>query len=224
MSKVSEYFIKSLQDHQDHSVVQASIWTFRTIGDLRSVFAKSQVLKTSDRVKILFRGFLAIAAWLPVNLVAIPYVFAMGARKNQKFQQLHAITQGLYLGTEQAARSFSLLKKEGITCVLSILDAPVEVPKDQIKNHLWLVMEDSPEVDIRPIAEKALSFVREARQQNQKVLVHCKMGMSRSASVMVSLVQKLLGMKPKEALAYVSQMRPVIDLNFGFKKQILRSI
>lgn len=223
MNRIKEFYVKSLQNHQDHSLVQASIWSFRTVRDLRSVTKSSNVLTTADRSAILFRGVMAGLAWLPINLVAIPYIFAIGAEKKHRISQLHEIAPGLYLGTEQAAKSATVLKQEGITTVLSILDAPIEVPKDQITNHLWLVMEDYPDVDIAPIVEQALKFVHEAEQNNQKVLVHCQMGMSRSASIMVSLIQELWGMTPQEAIDYVENKRPVIDINYGFKKQILRS-
>lgn len=224
MDRIKDFYVKSLQDHQDHSIVQASIWTFRTIRDLRSVTKKSHVLTVSDRVKVLFRGLMAAVVWVPVNIIAIPYTFAVGkGSKKHHVQQLHEIAPGLYLGTDQAAKSKTLLKQEGITSVLSILDTEIDVPKDQISNHLWLLMEDYPDVDIAPIVEQALKFVHEAQQNNEKVLVHCQMGMSRSASIMVSLVQKLWGMEPKEALDFVNSKRPVIDINYGFKKQIKRS-
>lgn len=223
MIKVKDFYVKSLQDHQDHSLVQASIWTFRTIRDLRSVPAKSKILTPAHRTAVLFRGLLAALLWFPINAVAIPYIFAMGSVNKKKFkvQQLHEIAPGLYLGTDQAAKSATLLKQEGITTILSILDTKIEVPVEKDK-HLWLVMEDYPHVDIAPIVEQALRFVHDAHQNHERVLVHCQMGMSRSASIMVMLVQQLWGMEPQEALEYVKSKRMVVDINYGFKKQILK--
>lgn len=228
MNAIKDSYVKSLQDYQHHGLIQASTWTFRTIRDLRSVSHESKVLTSADRAAIFFRGMLAVLAWLPVNLLAIPYTFIVGAisknhSKPKPIRQLHEITPGLYLGSDQAAKSQAMLQKKKITAVLSILDHDIEVPKDQVSRHLRLSMEDYPDVDIAPVAEKALEFVREAQKNNQRVLVHCQMGMSRSASIMTKLVQELYGMTPEEALKQVKERRPVVDLNYGFEQQILRS-
>lgn len=228
MNAIKNSYVKSLQNYQDHGLIKASTWTFRTIRDLRSVSHESKVLTTADRAAIFFRGMVAVLAWLPVNLLAIPYTFILGAihknhQKPRPMPQLHEITPGLYLGSDQAAKSKTILKSKEITAVLSILDHDIKVPKSQVSQHLRLEMEDYPDVDIAPVAKRALEFVKEAQRNNQKVLVHCQMGMSRSTSIMTKLVQELSGMSPREALKHVKRQRSVVDLNYGFEQQILRS-
>lgn len=137
--------------------------------------------------------------------------------------QLHEITPGLYLESDQAAKSATMLKQKHIISVLSILDLNTPIPKDQVTRHKWIKLENYHDVNIAPVVEKALKFVQKSHQENQNVLVHCQMGMSRSATVMVSLMQKLWGMSPEKAIAHVKSKRPVINLNYGFKQQILRS-
>lgn len=227
MNAVVDFYTKNLQDFLDRPLIQASGWSFRTIRDLRSVTKKSDVLTTADRVAIFFRGIIAILAWFPIHLLAIPYTFIMGSLKQKNkikpIPQLHEIAPGLYLGSDQAAKSATMLKEKNITSVLSILGSETQVPKDQVTRHKWIKMEDYPDVNIAPVVEQALKFVQQSHQENQNVLIHCKMGMSRSASVMVSLMQKISGMPPEKAIAHVKSKRPVIDMNYGFKQQILRS-
>jgi protein-tyrosine phosphatase len=226
VNSIKDTYVKSLQDHQDRGLIQASTWSFRTIRDLRSLREHSDVLTRRDRAKIFFRGIGATIAWLPINLFAIPYTFTLASNRKNKpaaMPQLHKITPYLYLGTEQAAKSRRILNENKITQVLTILDHNIDVPKDQVKKHKWIAMEDYPHVDIRPAVKEALEFVRKARAKGQTVLIHCQMGMSRSASVAVAVVKALENMSPDNAIKYVKKKRPIIDLNYGFKKQILRS-
>lgn len=221
MEPVRDVYVKTLQNYQDRKLIQASIWTFRTIRDLKSVKQKSEVLTTANRVAIFFRGMMAVSVWLPVNTVAIPYTFGLGllGKKESAGPQLHQITEDLYLGTDQAARSADILKDKNITAVLSILDFDIEVP-DEVTRHKRIAIEDYPHVDLTKAIKEAKAFVKKARKNNQKILVHCNMGMSRSASIMVALVQDILDKERKDAIDYVKEKRPVIDINYGFKKQL----
>jgi protein-tyrosine phosphatase len=190
---------------------------------MRSVSHSSNVLTTSDRVAILFRGLGAALSWLPVNLVAIPYTLSRsGEPADSAVAQLNEIVPGLYLGTDQAAQSKAMLSQHGITAVLSILDYTVNVPSDQVEKHKVISIEDYPDVDIGPATQEAIVFVTKQQAKNRNVLVHCQMGMSRSASVMVGLVQEILQLTPEEAIEHVKSKRPVIDINYGFRKQLVR--
>lgn len=227
MPSIKEAYVKTLQNYQDKCLVRASIWTFRTIRDLRSLSKKSKVLTTGDRVAIFFRGMLAILIWLPVNLIAIPYILIKAAQQRKhsnprQAKQLHEILPGLYLGTIQAAKSEAILKKHNISSVLSIIDEEIEVPKNLVSNHERISIEDFPHVDLTPAIKRAKAFYKQEKENKRNVLVHCNMGMSRSASIVTALVQKNLKIGPQKALEHVKKKRRMVDLNYGFKQQLLR--
>uniref|UniRef100_A0A8D0CK85 protein-serine/threonine phosphatase n=1 Tax=Scleropages formosus TaxID=113540 RepID=A0A8D0CK85_SCLFO len=64
------------------------------------------------------------------------------------------------------------------------------------------------------------SFINKARCSGQGVLVHCKMGVSRSASTVVAFVMKQQHWTLERALAHVRERRPIIQPNEGFMKQL----
>lgn len=58
------------------------------------------------------------------------------------------------------------------------------------------------------------------RKSGQAVLVHCKMGVSRSASTVIAFLMKQQGWTLDEALNHVRERRPIVQPNEGFLKQL----
>lgn len=58
------------------------------------------------------------------------------------------------------------------------------------------------------------------RNKKSKVLVHCKMGISRSASVVIAYAMKAFNMSLEEALALVKKKRTCIKPNQAFCSQL----
>ena len=58
------------------------------------------------------------------------------------------------------------------------------------------------------------------REVGKKVLVHCKMGISRSAATVTAFAMKEYQMSLKEALAHVKERRSVVNPNDGFVAQL----
>lgn len=58
------------------------------------------------------------------------------------------------------------------------------------------------------------------REVGKKVLVHCKMGISRSAATVMAFAMKEYQMSLKEALAHVKGRRSVVNPNDGFIAQL----
>ncbi|CAB1325323.1 unnamed protein product [Coregonus sp. 'balchen'] len=64
------------------------------------------------------------------------------------------------------------------------------------------------------------TFINTARQSGQAVLVHCKMGVSRSGSTVVAYAMKQQRWSLEVALSYVRDRRPIVQPNEGFMKQL----
>lgn len=58
------------------------------------------------------------------------------------------------------------------------------------------------------------------REEGSKVLVHCKMGISRSASVIIAYVMKVKNWSLTKAFQYVKNKRGCIKPNENFLKQL----
>lgn len=58
------------------------------------------------------------------------------------------------------------------------------------------------------------------RKNNSKCLVHCKMGVSRSASTVIAYAMKEYGWSLEKAYNVVKQKRSIAQPNAGFMKQL----
>lgn len=58
------------------------------------------------------------------------------------------------------------------------------------------------------------------RAQGTRVLVHCKMGVSRSAATVIAYAMKQYGWSLEQALRHVQELRPIARPNPGFLRQL----
>lgn len=130
------------------------------------------------------------------------------------------IVDNIYLGD---ANSRYYVEELGIDRVVEIGE------RDELKNYLPLKVQtlpveisDNREVSIEPFTVKVWDFI----QTNDKpVLIHCKMGVSRSATFVLSYMIVKKGYTLHEALEYVRSKRShqYTQPNRGFMK-FLKSI
>jgi hypothetical protein len=95
--------------------------------------------------------------------------------------------KGLYLGDEFSARDFPSLERLGIDAVINCGAPVVDYPTHF--QHLELGCEDT---DGYPLLarhlDQCLSFLERCEAERRTVLVHCVMGLNRSASVMAAFL------------------------------------
>lgn len=68
--------------------------------------------------------------------------------------------------------------------------------------------------------DKTYRYIYTAMKEGSKVLVHCKMGISRSASVVIAYVMKAKNWSLAKSIQFVKSKRPCIKPNENFLKQL----
>ena len=132
---------------------------------------------------------------------------------------VNEITEGLYLGNLFTANNIEVLKNLGITKVLSLIER-FRIPKfneqDNIK-HKVILINDSLQENIIKYFGECLNFIK----GEEKVLVHCAAGTSRSATIVIAyLMWKNKEMTFEKVFNYVKEKRPVVNPNLAFQDQL----
>ncbi|CBY37382.1 unnamed protein product [Oikopleura dioica] len=125
----------------------------------------------------------------------------------------------LYLGSEWNAANSDELEENKITHILNVTKEIDNFypEKFHYKNILLYDLEDSNLLDHW---ETTFRFIDSARMKGGHVLVHCKMGISRSASTVCAYLMKSLNWSLEQALAHVKKRRAIANPNDGFIEQL----
>jgi protein-tyrosine phosphatase len=68
--------------------------------------------------------------------------------------------------------------------------------------------------------EEAYDFFEECQTNNKKVLVHCYMGSSRSASTIIYYMIRKYNYSFDDAFQYLKERRPHVNLNTNFESEL----
>jgi len=79
-----------------------------------------------------------------------------------------------------------------------------------------LTLDDHPDLSLR----SASKFVHEAKLANNKVLVHCSMGISRSTTTVIAYLMEYEGMTLKQSWDLCKERRYIVRPNDGFIKKL----
>jgi protein-tyrosine phosphatase len=71
------------------------------------------------------------------------------------------------------------------------------------------------------LQRRADEYSETAKQKNERVFVHCIIGKSRSAAVVIAYLMQHHKMSLKAAYEHVKQQRSIIQPNDGFMKQLM---
>ncbi|XP_013149480.1 PREDICTED: dual specificity phosphatase DUPD1-like isoform X2 [Papilio polytes] len=141
---------------------------------------------------------------------------------------VNEVYPGLYVGDAVAAKDKAFLKRMGINYVLNTAEGKRYTQVDT--DHLYyrdcpglrykgFQLMDLPTTDISKYFHIAANFIDEGISRGGKVLVHCLMGVSRSATCALAFLMIKRGMSFTEALALVRSRRD-IHPNDGFLRQL----
>jgi atypical dual specificity phosphatase len=110
---------------------------------------------------------------------------------------------------------------KGIRCVINISS---ECPKQDLGptiEYEKVNILDLPTTSIQPYFDRLTDRIHENLQQGKKTLVHCYVGRSRSATIILAYLMKYKQMSLREAFHYLRSRRHIIGPNFGFIKQLI---
>ncbi|XP_049591678.1 dual specificity phosphatase 29-like [Syngnathus scovelli] len=144
-----------------------------------------------------------------------------------QYAHFNQVWPNVFIGDEKTALERPGLKKLGITHVLNAAEGKynnvltgAEYYTGMNIQYFGVEADDKPTFDISQFFCPATQFISEAlRQPQNKVLVHCVMGRSRSASLVLAYLMMEQGLTVVDSIEHVKQRRCVLP-NHGFLKQL----
>ncbi|KAL4174799.1 hypothetical protein KRP22_006728 [Phytophthora ramorum] len=182
-----------------------------------------QSMQTQDRTSL--PGTLP----LPAGTIGLTGAFdpllreALMAKKFESHDNLPVevdVVSGLFIGSYGAANNFEALKQAEITHVLCVSPSlSLKYPEEF--TYLRLEVADLSSVKISVFFGEALSFIDSALPAGGKVLVHCFMGRSRSATIVLAYLIARHALTLSDALRELRRVRPQAQPNTGFYKELV---
>jgi hypothetical protein len=128
----------------------------------------------------------------------------------------------LFLGSVVDARDKAGLRARGIRYVLnccSEMDSSWAATAVGAR-YLRLQLMDEPGQELRPALEAGREFMAQAEREQAAILVHCVIGRSRSASMILYWLMHRHRLRLGDALRFLRSRRPRVGPNPGFLRQL----
>lgn len=138
--------------------------------------------------------------------------------------KIHQILPNMFLTSTIGASRLDEMKSLGVTHVfipalVGIQDVKIRFPEHFVYKQLDL--KDTTEENISKHFEIIFGWMDQVlANTNNKLLVHCARGASRSASFVIGYLMHSKGISYDEAFDYVTSIRPHVLPNPGFERQL----
>ncbi|KAM6944835.1 protein phosphatase Slingshot homolog 1 isoform 2-T2 [Lycodopsis pacificus] len=125
----------------------------------------------------------------------------------------------VYLGSEWNASNLEELQESGVSYILNVTREIDNFFPGTFSYHNIRVY-DEDATDLLAHWNETYNFIVKAKKNRSKCLVHCKMGVSRSASTVIAYAMKEFGWSLEKAYNFVKQKRSITRPNAGFMRQL----
>ncbi|XP_015037210.2 protein phosphatase Slingshot isoform X2 [Drosophila pseudoobscura] len=129
------------------------------------------------------------------------------------------IFEHVYLGSEWNASNLEELQKNGVRHILNVT-REIDNFFPGTFEYFNVRVYDDEKTNLLKYWDDTYRYITRAKAEGSKVLVHCKMGVSRSASVVIAYAMKAYKWEFQRALDHVKERRSCIKPNKNFLSQL----
>ncbi|CCV02240.1 Putative dual specificity phosphatase 13 [Invertebrate iridescent virus 30] len=130
----------------------------------------------------------------------------------------------IFISDGKCALDKNLLKDLKITHVINAAAGEIQTGpryyQDLGLKYLGITAVDSPNTNFLLYFDRIADFIHSCLIDRGKILVHCAMGISRSATCVIAYLIKYCNMDTTEAIKFLQQKRSIINPNNGFVSQL----
>ena len=130
------------------------------------------------------------------------------------------IDTNIYVGDIYTAIDKDYLKKHKFKHIISTIEGFDGYYKDEI-NYLVLDLIDNDSQYIIDKFEYTNKFIQNSINRNEKILIHCICGVSRSVTILAAYYIYADNLTPEQAINKIQKQRPIANPNSFFRKQLI---
>jgi len=178
----------------------------------------------------------------PKRIEQIPRIHRIMNHITSVFLPPTPIFDGLYLGNAYNASNWSTVTGLGIRYIMNVsveldnyfenvpLDTSVPTTtavsvrpfQENYIKYMRVPIEDDCDAHLSEYVDDIVAFMDAVPKPWSKnpVLVHCYMGSSRSASVVLLYMTMRMGYNVEDAIAYLREKRPIVNINNNFVEDV----
>lgn len=134
------------------------------------------------------------------------------------FSESNEIIPNLFLGSSFNAYNKNELNKKQINIILNVTDEISNFYETENKlTYYKFPIKDNNNDDISSILNETYNIIENHISNGDKILIHCYMGASRSASVVIHYIMKKYGLSYETTLRLIKNKRPIVNLTEKFQ-------
>ncbi|KAI0367683.1 hypothetical protein BV20DRAFT_1037581 [Pilatotrama ljubarskyi] len=131
---------------------------------------------------------------------------------------MNEVLPNLWVGDLPSALNTEKLKAHNIRSVLTAMRGRVSINETFVRHQIKI--DDTESSDILQHFVPAITFLQAELDKGHGVLVHCQAGMSRSVAIVAAFLMVSQGLDPEGALDVIRKVRPDVQPNEGFMRQL----
>lgn len=131
------------------------------------------------------------------------------------------VIDNIYIGNSLNASNYYELSDRGITHIINVSEEISNYFPDDFE-YYRIPVSDTNDASLENYFPDALNFIDRAREYDfgRNVLIHCFMGSSRSATIVLIYLIRVHNMTFDEAYSFLKNLRPVVNLNVTFADEL----
>uniref|UniRef100_A0A0G2K9N1 Dual specificity phosphatase 13B n=1 Tax=Rattus norvegicus TaxID=10116 RepID=A0A0G2K9N1_RAT len=181
-------------------------------------------LQKQELRKPKIHGAVQVSPYQPPTLASLQRL--LWVRRTSTLTHINEVWPNLFLGDAYAARDKSRLIQLGITHVVNVaagkfqVDTGAKFYRGTPVEYYGIEADDNPFFDLSVYFLPVARYIRDAlNTPRSRVLVHCAMGVSRSATIVLAFLMIFENMTLVDAIQTVQAHRDICP-NSGFLRQL----
>ncbi len=140
--------------------------------------------------------------------------------KESKSEHWAHVFDGLYIGDIFAAQNIAWIQNNQFGGVVDLSNSPTIIKFPPQIDVLRIAVDDNAHSKLTPYFKRSHNFIASYLDKKKKVLVFCRAGISRSATITIHYLMKSFSLTVEDAISFLKKARPQIQPNNGFMRQL----